>query len=172
MKVINVLGGPGVSKSTTAAMVFAQMKQNLFDVELVTEYAKELVWDERNNVFPDQLYILAKQNRSQMRLFGKVGYAITDSPLILSIAYEPDNYYPNFKQIVLDVWNKYDNIVYVLERDLPYSTVGRYHTEKQAHDVDISIIKLLDTYNIKYKTFKASRAYIDIAHDVMTKYPK
>ena len=47
MKVINLFGGPGCGKSTTAADLFARMKLRGLSVELVTEYAKDVVWDEK-----------------------------------------------------------------------------------------------------------------------------
>lgn len=43
--VINLIGSPGTGKSTIAAELFARMKWLGFDVELVSEYAKELVWE-------------------------------------------------------------------------------------------------------------------------------
>lgn len=41
--VINLIGGPGSGKSTTAAGLFFRMKSMGVRCELVTEYAKELV---------------------------------------------------------------------------------------------------------------------------------
>ena len=43
--VINLFSGPGVGKSTTAAMVFAKLKMNGVDCEMALEFAKEKVWD-------------------------------------------------------------------------------------------------------------------------------
>lgn len=39
--VISLIGGSGVGKSTTAAAVFAEMKNQKMDAELVREYVKE-----------------------------------------------------------------------------------------------------------------------------------
>jgi adenylate kinase family enzyme len=63
MKVINLFGGPGSGKSTLAAGLFERMKIQGLSVELVTEYAKDMVWERRGNILDDQLYILAKQHR-------------------------------------------------------------------------------------------------------------
>lgn len=41
-KVINLYGGPGTGKSTTAAMLFAKMKLAGFNCEYVPEFAKDL----------------------------------------------------------------------------------------------------------------------------------
>lgn len=43
--VVNLIGSPGTGKSTIASELFAKMKWEGFDVELVSEYAKELVWE-------------------------------------------------------------------------------------------------------------------------------
>jgi len=45
MKVINLFGGPGCGKSTAAAGLFHLMKSNHMSVELVNEFAKEIVWE-------------------------------------------------------------------------------------------------------------------------------
>ena len=53
--VINLIGSPGTGKSTIAAELFARMKWLGFDVELVSEYAKELVWEQRHETFKNEL---------------------------------------------------------------------------------------------------------------------
>ena len=85
MKIINLIGEPSAGKSTIAAELFAKMKKAGYNVELVTEYAKDMVWENRNEMFSHQDYIFAKQNRRLARLNGKVDYVITDAPLILSL---------------------------------------------------------------------------------------
>jgi ATP:corrinoid adenosyltransferase len=71
MKVINIFAGPCAGKSTTAAGLFYLMKVSGYNVELVTEYAKDMTWEGRHNILGDQLYILAKQNRRLERRFFK-----------------------------------------------------------------------------------------------------
>ena len=39
--VINLIGAPGTGKSTVASELFSKMKWSGYDVELVSEYAKE-----------------------------------------------------------------------------------------------------------------------------------
>jgi tRNA uridine 5-carbamoylmethylation protein Kti12 len=85
--VVNLFGGPGCGKSTTSAGLFHDMKKKSLNVELVTEYAKELVWSDSISAMSDQLYLLANQNRRLDRLVGKVDYVITDAPLLLSAYY-------------------------------------------------------------------------------------
>ena len=88
--VINLMGAPGTGKSTIASELFSKMKWLGYDVELVSEYAKELVWEERNETFKNELYLFAKQHHRMFRLNNKVKYIITDRPLILSIFYNTE----------------------------------------------------------------------------------
>ena len=82
MKVINLFGGPGVGKSTAAAGLFYEMKKRQLSVELVTEYAKDMVWENRQNILDDQIYIFAKQQRRIARLRDHhIDWVITDSPI-------------------------------------------------------------------------------------------
>lgn len=55
--VINIIGGPGLGKTTMAALIFANLKKKGFIVEYVQEYAKKLVWQKKFsklniNIFP------------------------------------------------------------------------------------------------------------------------
>ena len=55
MKVINLVGGPGCGKSTTAAGLFYELKRRDYSVELVTEYAKSRVWEDSLRTLNDQI---------------------------------------------------------------------------------------------------------------------
>lgn len=130
-KIINFWAGPGSGKSTSAAHLFAVLKQNDYDCELVTEFAKQLVWQERHATFNDQLYILSKQNHKLETLRGKVDYIISDSPICLSLIYQPKDYYASFKSLVWDIWNSYDNVNIFLNRTKKYNPNGRNQKKKK-----------------------------------------
>ena len=85
--VINILGGPGVGKTTLAAELFTRLKIMGYEVENVSEFAKELVWEERSQAFNDRLYMHAEQNHRLLMMQGKLDFIITDSPLILTSVY-------------------------------------------------------------------------------------
>src|SRR4051812_30110643 len=85
---INLWGGPGSGKSTTAAGVFSAMKMAGVSCELVTEYVKQWAWRGDKIGDFDDVYLTAKQLRRESCLYGKVEYIITDSPISLGALYE------------------------------------------------------------------------------------
>ncbi len=149
MKVINLFGPPGVGKSTTAAGLFHLMKMDGFSVELVTEYAKDLVWSERHKTFDDQLYLLAKQNHRLYVLRGKVDYIITDSPLLLSNVYKTDTLF-EFKEFVFALFNSYYNVNILINRTKPYVQMGRNETKDQSDKIGVRIENLLTSEGCFY----------------------
>ena len=152
MKVINLLAGPGAGKSTIAAGLFYLMKNAGMNVELVTEYAKDLTWEGRFDLMTDQLYILAKQNRRLQRLKGQVDFVVTDSPLLLSYHYVTPEFLPvHFKNLVIELWNSYDNRNILINRRKEYNSAGRSQTEAQAIEIDKKIEQMLCDLNLKYK---------------------
>ena len=65
--VINIIGGPGIGKTTISALLFANLKIKGYICEYVQEFAKKLVWlkdyDTLNNQFfvSKEQYTLLKQ---------------------------------------------------------------------------------------------------------------
>ena len=147
LKIINLFAGPCSGKSTIAAELFSKMKMRHMSVELVTEFAKDLVWEEQHGALNDQLFILASQNRRLTRLLGKVEYVVTDSPILMNLVYAPKYYLPNtYRNLVEEVNSLYDNRNFFLVRDFPYVKVGRTHTEEQALKKDVEILNLLSNH--------------------------
>lgn len=143
LTVINFFGGAGVGKSTTAAELFAKMKKANYKVDLAHEVAKDLVWEEAHNIFGEQDYMFALQNRKLRRLIGHdIDYAVVDSSILLSLFYMPYDFPPSFRQYVEDAYDSYDNINIFLDRnpDLPYVQAGRNENEAQARAIDQSIL--------------------------------
>lgn len=167
MKVINIFGGPGSGKSTFAAHLFTQLKICKLNVELVTEYAKDLVYENQYNLLKtDQLFILANQNRKLQRLLNneqKVDYVITDSPLLLSNVYAQLNNYKiqeSFLKFTLDLFNGYNNINFFLNRDtLDFNHNGRIQNLDEAIKIDNLIFSYLNENNIKYIQLKQYQQY-------------
>ena len=61
MIVIDLYGSPSSGKSTCAAYVFANLKMRGVKCELVTEVAKDLVWDENAKALWNQAYVFGNQ---------------------------------------------------------------------------------------------------------------
>lgn len=138
MKVINFFGGPGTGKSTTAAGLFFLMKQAHKKVELVTEYAKDLTYEDAD--LSNQLALFCEQERRLRRLQSHVDFAITDSPLILSRIYAPREFQgPAFEGLVYHFAESYDNFNVFLGRIKPYAEYGRKQTEEEARAIDAKI---------------------------------
>lgn len=150
MKVVNLFAEPGAGKSTTAAGLFFLMKCAGYNVELATEYAKDLVWEERKWTFNDQLYITAKQNHKLERLRGKVSYVITDSPILLGLVYKRDSDFPSFDNLLYEVFDSYDNFNVLIKRVKPYKQLGRNQNEHQAKEVAKKVRGVLVNNNIRF----------------------
>ena len=111
--IVNLFGGPSIGKSTTAAGVFTLLKMNDVNAELVTEFAKDLTWEDRQLALNNQYYVWAKQYHKLHRVIDQVDIVITDGPLIFSLIYGT-NCEPSFYTMVLNTFNEFDNINFFL----------------------------------------------------------
>lgn len=156
-KVINMLGGSGIGKSTAAAGLYHAMKMAGMNVELVREYVKNWAWSGAKVGQYDQIYIFGKQARSEYMLYGKVDYIITDSPIALAPVYE--KFYNNGESMIEEAALKFlkkaeDNgieyVNFLLERKKAFNPDGRYETEDQAKQVDQEVRKFLGYHDIDH----------------------
>lgn len=150
---VNLFGGPGAGKSTTAARLFAELKEEGINCELITEYAKDKVWEESYHVLDNQIYMFGKQSHRQFRVKNKVDVLITDSPLPMMLHYGRD-FSMCFKDLVMEVFHEYDNLNYIIERGnaFQYNPVGRNQDEVEAQLIHDEIRNLLVSRSISYKT--------------------
>ena len=149
--VVSLYGGPGAGKSTLAAYVFAKLKMLGVNCELVTEFAKDKVWEKNNEALSNQIYIFAKQYYRISRCAGKVDVIVTDSPLFLSPFYnrDPDIDEP-LKRLVYAISSKYRNLNYFVRRVKKYNPVGRLQTEKESDEYGAGIKKMLVEYGVDF----------------------
>lgn len=151
MHVINLFGGPGIGKSTTAAEIFSLLKKAGVNAEYVHEEAKEFTWEKRMKTLECQPYVFGKQYRNLWRLQDQVEVAVTDSPLLLSLVYTDLDRYPGayhiFRQYVLDLFETFNNWNVVLRREKKYNPSGRNQTEDEAKKIDGEIQKVLTECN-------------------------
>ena len=155
MNVINLFAGPGAGKSTNAAGLFYRMKMMNLKVELVTEYAKDKVYEGALGCLSDQIYIFGKQQFQLFTMKDEVEVIVTDSPIILSSIYDKTKC-PHLKALILKEFRTYNNFTYFIDRDedVEYEQEGRYQDLDGAKKVDKMVKKFMDENKIKYKTIK------------------
>lgn len=176
MRVINLWAGPGAGKSTTASGLFYLMKTADMQVELVTEYAKDMTWEGRHEILQDQLYITAKQNRKLARLRNhNIDWVVTDSPLLLGTQYmTPDYLGGKFEDMLFELWNSYDNLNFFIKRNKKYNPTGRNQSEAGAKLIDTNLIDFMKRNGIEYTnvigTLNAPHTIFDILFGEGSKY--
>lgn len=171
MKVINLFGAPGCGKSTLRAGLFYQMKMAGYNVEEVTEYAKDMVWEERFNIFSDQIYILGKQNRRLLRLTNKVDYVLTDSPVLMGIAYMVDTpYHDTLRQLIADVFLSYNNVNIFINRSHAYQEIGRNQTADESDLLAEQIKELMREFNVPFIELNSSEATPEVLLNLVKSY--
>lgn len=149
-KVINFFAPPGSGKSTTAAGTFFKMKLLGLNVELVTEFAKGMVWAERFKEMPDQCYLTAKQFHKMYVLAGKVDWIVTDSPLLLGLIYKKEDYFTTFEAFLKEQFDAFNNINILLRRVKPYNPKGRLQSEEESDSMSIDFMNLLINNRSKF----------------------
>lgn len=161
--IISIYGQPGAGKSTISAYIFAKLKMLGVNCELVTEFAKDKVWEENNTALSNQIYIFAKQYYRIARCAGKVDVIITDSPLFLSPFYNKDDAIDKpLKELVYAINSKYQNLNYFVRRVKKYNPIGRQQTEKESDEYGVRIKGMLDKFGVKYKTIDGDLMSADI----------
>ena len=139
--------------------------------ELVTEFAKDKVWEKNNEALSNQIYIFAKQYYRITRCAEKVDVILTDSPLLLSPFYnkDPDIDEP-LKEIVFKINLKYDNLNYFLKRVKKYNPIGRLQSEAESNEYGMHIKDMMKSFGIKFKEIDGDLMSADIiVQDVVEK---
>lgn len=169
LKVINLWGAPCSGKSTTASGLFKKMKVNNYNVELVHEYAKDMVWDRAHpDHFSDQFKISAHQHERQLRLaHNNVRWAISDSPLLMAAMYQPVNYYKTFLPFLMEVSDSFTNINFFLKRNFDYVELGRNKSEQEANKISEDILYFLHEHSIPYTVVPADFSADDFIFNII-----
>lgn len=136
---INFYAGPGCGKSTLAAKLFAALKQEHYDIELVSEYIKTWAHQKRKPTSWDQLYVFGKQVHSEDVVLQNVKHIVTDSPLLLNTAYSTYYKFPSahaLTKLAIDFEEQFPAINFFIKRTVPYVEAGRYQDYEKALEFD------------------------------------
>lgn len=155
--VVGLVGGSGLGKSTTAAMVFGRLKQMGCSVELVREFVKEwAIVGKKVGPF-GQSIIYGQQLERESMLYGRVDFIVTDSPLVLCPIYQ--QHYDGHDSIKHAVFNDLNTASklgvfhqnFLLRRQKKFDPRGRYETEEVAKLIDRKVESFLIYNNIPYE---------------------
>ena len=146
---INLFGGPGCAKSTTAARVFGELKMSGMTVEFVPEYIKTWAIEKRRPQSWDQLYILSKQIYTEDRILRQgIPLVVCECPLLVNCTYAKYYDSPGWRemiQLAMEFEGQYPSLNILLLRDgLPYVKKGRYQNKRQAREVDRIVREMMD----------------------------
>lgn len=178
--VINAFAGPGAGKTTSCLEIAEKLKKQGFVTEYVQEYAKDLVYD--NNLtmldghYEHQFAILNEQMKRINRLYGKVDFIVTDSPILLNNTYlnEDKNteVYSSYSDSVNKLYGLYNNFNYFVERDTSvFEKEGRIHNLEQSIAIDNELKNMLHNNQIDFDVY--THATIDnIVRDSTIIYAK
>ncbi len=148
---INLYGGPGSGKSTTAAYMFSLLKFRGVNCELVQEYAKQWAWEQRSITALDQFHLLGDQLRRESILLGRCDVVITDSPILLGVYfsrhfghYAVSNALEAAVRAYTEELDREGHTTeHVLVRRIkPYVQAGRFQTAEQAQAMDSEQLQL------------------------------
>jgi hypothetical protein len=154
--IVNMLGGPGVGKTTLAADLFVHLKHMGVNVEYVQEYAKKLVWQQRWFDLDNQFGVSLKQYQLLRAVADDVDCVVTDGPLAHGLYYVDGN-----KDCVSDStktkealrrWiGEFDSFNVLVRRHLgpSYSEAGRYQTAHEAMGVAEAISKMIEAEEVQ-----------------------
>lgn len=148
-----LFGGPGLGKSTVASGVHYRLKSLGINSEYIQEYAKDKTWQEDRFTLRCQPYITAKQLYRQYRVDGKVRVAVTDSPLLLGLAYPGFGCSPEWQEGIVKQFKLFRNLNILLQRNPemhPYVEDGRKETEEEAIEKDAEVECILVDKGIPY----------------------
>lgn len=153
---INLYGSSSAGKSSLMADLFNTLKLMGYTVEMCPEIIKQWAWDGiRPNKY-DQYFLMGQEIKQQSRLFGKVDFAISDSPVLQNAFYNwylngEDNLFQpsiDYKMMALTDGHEFRN--FMLFRNKPFESKGRYQTAEEADKIAIHLVDYLEMHNMHF----------------------
>jgi len=144
--VVNLIGGPGSGKSTSASAIFANLKNRDCNVELIHEYAKRIVYRRSPHQLHNQYYISAKQYEIlKSTIDYGVKLVITDAPIVLGKIYGKSvPYYRELCTLIDKLNEEFENINVFIQRVKKYNPSGRVQDEAGSDAIAKELLMLMD----------------------------
>jgi nicotinamide riboside kinase len=155
-----MLGCPSSGKTSLSAKLFAQLKAMDLNAEYTSEYVKGWAWEGKKVGPFDQFYIFGKETHNQSRLFDKVDFIISDSPVMLTAFY---HYFYNGNEALNEVCHNFYNLAeeagvevvnFFLPRKKKYVAKGRYQTQEEADALAFQLKEWLNKEGYEYTTLE------------------
>lgn len=153
---INFYAGPSSGKTTAALELTAALKKAGYNVEYVSEYAKELVLENRVAELNDQKHITDEQYKRFDRIRNSADIIVTDSPILLGLVYGDGKIDDKYAKQIRSYYDSFDNFNMLMTRpkDAAFQSEGRVHDEKQSIELDGKMKSMLDTQGVFYGSYK------------------
>ena len=153
---INLFGSSSAGKSSLMADLFYALKLKNKTVEMCPEIIKQWAWDGIKPNKYDQYFLMGQEIKQQSRLFGKVDFAISDSPVLQNAFYNwylngEDNLYQPFidyRSIAMADGHEFRN--FMLFRNKPFEPKGRYQTAEEADNIAIHLVNYLEMHGMHF----------------------
>ena len=154
--VVNFYAGPGCGKTTAALELTAALKKAGYNVEYVSEYAKELVLEKRFDELQNQQGVTDEQYHRLDRLRGSVDMIVTDSPVLLGLIYGEGKIDAEYSEQIRQYYDSFENfdMLMVRNRSTGYQTEGRLETEQEAIARDAQIETTLKKQGVFFGRYK------------------
>lgn len=153
-KVINLYAGPGAGKTTAALQICLELKKLGVNAEYVSEFAKDLIYDGKEEMLKDQKFVTDGQYERLNRLRGKVDVIVTDSPLLLGQVYGKKSIDKDYKDEIRNRYDSFDNYNAFIVRDKNFTQKGRVHNLEESKQLDADVLQMLSDNKIFHGYYK------------------
>lgn len=159
---VNFYGGPGVGKSTLAAMTYAYINKNCkVPAELVRESCKMQAWEGTPLDRFDQIVTFANQLQEEHRLHrAGVKVTVSDCPVLLHCVYTnrlDQDMSRHLSEIELMFENEIPSLNFFVAREVEYRSEGRFQTAGEAGKLDQEILDYLQRLRVPCYVIYPSR---------------
>lgn len=166
---INFWGGPGAGKTSMAAHLFAEMKARGYKVHFSEESVNAWIYQGRVppegyddlllfalQVYAEELCLNPRKAGARKPRTAAADYVVTDCPPLMCCVYNRRRevpYYQYLLRIALDYEITYPALNLFVDRPADYDDRARFHTHKQAKEIDRLMMDCLAQNNLEYRRF-------------------